>query len=59
MEYNFHCHTQYCDARANAEEFVISAIEKGFKKLGFSGLAPIPFRSAWNMDEENFDNYLN
>lgn len=34
---NFHTHTQFCDGRNTAEEMVLSAIEKGFDALGFSG----------------------
>ena len=34
---NFHTHTIYCDGANTPEEMVISAIEKGFCSLGFSG----------------------
>lgn len=34
---NFHTHTTFCDGKSSAEEMVISAIEKGFCALGFSG----------------------
>lgn len=34
---NFHTHTKYCDGANTAEEMVLSAIEKGFDTLGFSG----------------------
>ena len=34
---NFHTHTTFCDGKNSAEEMVISAIEKGFCALGFSG----------------------
>lgn len=34
---NFHTHTKYCDGVNTAEEMVLSAIEKGFDALGFSG----------------------
>ena len=34
---NYHTHTQFCDGKSTAEEMVISAINKGFSTLGFSG----------------------
>ena len=34
---NYHTHTSFCDGSNTAEEMVLSAIEKGFDALGFSG----------------------
>ncbi len=34
---NYHTHTTFCDGDNSAEEMVLSAIEKGFDALGFSG----------------------
>ena len=34
---NLHTHTSFCDGKNTAEEMVISAIDKGFSSLGFSG----------------------
>lgn len=34
---NFHTHTNFCDGANTPEEMVISAIEKGFDAIGFSG----------------------
>jgi len=34
---NIHTHTTFCDGKNTAEEMVLSAIEKGFLSLGFSG----------------------
>ena len=34
---NFHTHTTFCDGKSTAEEVVLSAIEKGFSAIGFSG----------------------
>lgn len=33
---NYHTHCTFCDGAANAEEMVLTAIEKGFSALGFS-----------------------
>lgn len=34
---NYHTHTNLCDGKNTAEEMVISAINKGFSAIGFSG----------------------
>ncbi len=34
---NFHTHSTYCDGDNTLEEIVLSAIEKGFSAIGFSG----------------------
>ncbi len=34
---NYHTHTEFCDGKSTAEEMVVSAINKGFSVLGFSG----------------------
>ncbi|MBQ4568688.1 MAG: histidinol-phosphatase [Ruminococcus sp.] len=38
---NYHTHTTFCDGKDTAEEMVLSAIEKGFQTLGFSGHSPL------------------
>ena len=48
---NFHTHTTFCDGLHSAEEMVLSAIEKGFTALGFSGHSQIK-NSFWSMTEE-------
>ncbi len=37
MKSNYHTHTTYCDGMNTPREMVLSAIEKGFSSLGFSG----------------------
>lgn len=34
---NFHTHTTFCDGKNTPEEVVLSAIQKGFSAIGFSG----------------------
>jgi len=55
---NLHTHTSYCDGKGTAEEYIIAAIEKQMTCIGFSGHAPVPFKSWWNMSNENFKNYI-
>lgn len=37
IPYNYHAHTTFCDGTASLEEMVLSAIDRGFKVIGFSG----------------------
>lgn len=49
---NYHSHTQFCDGRADMEDFVLEAIGQGFYSYGFSPHAPLPFRTEWTMDSK-------
>ncbi len=40
---NFHTHSTFCDGKNSPEEMVLSAIDKGFTALGFSGHGYTPF----------------
>lgn len=43
IDYTMHCHTSRCGhAYGEDEEYVLAAIEKGFKTLGFSDHIPLP-----------------
>ena len=55
---NYHTHTKYCDGKGNPEEYIIEAINRKMPALGFSGHAPVPFKSFWNMTDNNFLTYL-
>lgn len=49
---NFHTHTVFCDGKNTVEEMVVTAIDKGFVALGFSGHGPLELCSQWSMTEE-------
>lgn len=53
---NFHTHSTYCDGKNTLEEIVLSAIEKGFSSLGFSGHGFTSFDSTYCMKET--DKYI-
>ncbi len=55
---NYHCHTEFCDARSTVEAFVNEAIDNNVSILGFSGHAPAPFKSRWNIDPEVLNRYF-
>lgn len=47
-----HCHTVYCDGKNTPEEMVLAAIEKGFRRLGFSGHSETLFDLSYCMTAE-------
>lgn len=55
---NCHTHTLYCDGKNTAEEMVLSAIEKGFVSIGFSGHSPMNFENDWAMKEKDINSYV-
>lgn len=56
--YNFHTHTQYCDGRANIEEFVVESIRHGFVALGFTPHSPVLVKSSCNMCVQDVNTYI-
>ncbi len=63
VDYNFHTHTPRCGHAVGSErEYIESAIEHGFKKLGFSDHTPQPFDNGFvssiRMDMSQLDGYV-
>jgi histidinol-phosphatase (PHP family) len=58
--FNLHTHSRYCDGKGNPEEYVISALEKGFHTLGFSSHSPVPFENYFAIkDDVTLQDYCN
>lgn len=55
---NSHTHTEFCDGISTAEDMVLSAIEKGFTSLGFSGHSPMDFPNDWGMKKQDVPLYI-
>jgi histidinol-phosphatase (PHP family) len=55
--YNFHTHTTFCDGKEPPENFVREAVQQGFKVLGFSGHAPVPFDNEFTTPPDKLDDY--
>ena len=53
---NLHTHTTLCDGANSAEEMLLSAIEKGFDSLGFSGHGYTDFDLSYCM--RDMDGYI-
>lgn len=56
---NYHSHCLYCDGRANMDDFIRFAISEGFSSYGISSHAPLPFPTAWTMEWDCMEEYLN
>ena len=50
---NFHTHTIYCDGKDTPEALVLSAIEKGFSAIGFSGHSYFEIDKSYSMNAES------
>ncbi len=55
---NYHSHCLYCDGRADMATFARFAASKGFTAYGYSSHAPLPFPTAWTMEWDRMDDYL-
>ena len=55
---NYHSHSEFCDGTGKLEDYVKSAINKGFDAFGFSGHAPLPFKNDWTMPKSDLSTYL-
>ncbi len=58
MKYNFHTHCEYDDGMEPLEDYVVSAIDKGLKSLGFTCHQPLPFENAWSLPGKHYAEYL-
>ncbi len=58
MKYNFHTHSGYDDGREGMQEYVETAIEKGFVAIGLSGHQPLPFDNEWSLPKKDYPDYL-
>lgn len=58
IKYDYHMHTKYCDGRGEPEDFIINALEKDLKIIGFTSHSPVPFETDWTMPEKKLPEYL-
>ena len=59
MKTNYHTHTPFCDGKNSAEEMVLTAIDRGFCVLGFSGHSYLHFDQSYPMRLEKYESYIN
>ncbi len=56
---NLHTHTVFCDGENTPEEVVLTAINKGFTSIGFSGHAPVDFEAFGMTDLDGYIDNIN
>ena len=54
----YHTHSFFCDGAMYPDDYVRSAIEKGFTAIGFSSHAPVLFETYWTMKPELLNDYI-
>jgi histidinol-phosphatase (PHP family) len=57
LDSNYHTHSCFCDGVGELEDYVLTAIQRKMKCLGFSGHAPIPY-NVTIMKQENLQKYM-
>ena len=56
---NLHTHTTYCDGIDTPEQMILTAIEKGFSSIGFSGHSYMPYSISGGMSPRTTGLYKN
>lgn len=56
---NLHTHTCYCDGKDSPEEIVLTAIDKGFASIGFSGHSYMHYAPDHSMSIDGTEEYKN
>jgi len=46
---NYHMHSKYDDGQGELADYVRAALDLGMTSIGFSGHAPVPFATSWNI----------
>ncbi|TAJ12747.1 histidinol-phosphatase HisJ family protein [Marinilabiliaceae bacterium JC017] len=57
MKFSLHTHSPYCDGKSTMDEICQTAVNKGLQMIGFSGHAPVPFKTKWAMGFDDLTQY--
>jgi histidinol-phosphatase (PHP family) len=57
MRANYHTHSTFDDGKASPEVMAMAAFEGGYRILGFSAHAPLPFETRWALPQESMEAY--
>jgi histidinol-phosphatase (PHP family) len=55
---NYHMHSNFSDGKADPEEYVKAAVEKGFVSIGFTEHGPTKFKKHWELKSEKVGEYF-
>lgn len=58
MRANYHTHCSFCDGQVPPAEMAAAAARAGYRVLGFSSHAPLPWSTTWNMPAGRLDAYV-
>ena len=58
ITHDLHMHTTFCDGKNTPDQMVISALNKGFKTIGFSGHSYTDFDESYCISKEDMKNYF-
>ena len=58
IDYNLHLHSRFSDGHNEPVEYVKSALEMGFKHLGFSEHSPLPFDNPFSLGTKDVKEYI-
>lgn len=54
----YHSHSFFCDGKLTPEDYILSAIAKGFAAIGISSHAPVCFETGWTMKPDRLQEYI-
>ena len=54
---DLHTHSNFCDGKNSPEEMVLSAIEKGLKRIGICAHSPVAFEKGGFLPEDRFGKF--
>lgn len=57
MKFSYHTHSTFCDGRADLDRMAERAAHSGYRILGFSSHAPLPFETTWNLPAARLNEY--
>lgn len=55
---NYHTHTEFCDGKGSPADMLSKANQSGFRALGFSAHAPLPFENPFTLKESDLQPYI-
>lgn len=57
MKFSYHTHSTFCDGKADIDRMAERAAQSGYRILGFSSHAPLPFETTWNLQASRMAEY--
>lgn len=58
IPFNFHQHSLFSDGKKPLEDYVLQAVELGFKAMGFTEHSPLPFSTYYSLPHQREQEYI-